>query len=178
MTFDPEAHGAAWRPAFEAVESLVGGRILSVRRRARWRPVFWIEVERPDPESAARSASTLPRAGRGPRPGTSTRASALEEQGIPVPHVYGYCEAPAGYVMDRVPGRPDLATAESPEERDAVPGRVHRRSSPASALPLEPFRAIGLAPKRTPSSWRSATRPPASRATGGCASDPIRSSTS
>ncbi|MEZ4353460.1 MAG: phosphotransferase family protein [Myxococcota bacterium] len=152
MTFDPEAHGAAWRPAFEAVESLVGGRILSVERQARWRPVFWIEVERPDGERRSvcfRSARLEQGEDHTARHEYACQR-ALEEQGIPVPHVYGYCEAPAGYVMDRVPGRPDLATAESPEERDAVRDEFIEILARIHALPLEPFRAIGLAPKRTP----------------------------
>ena len=50
MAFDPSSYGTEWRPAFEAVESMLGGRIVRGERQARWRPVFFLEVERPDGE--------------------------------------------------------------------------------------------------------------------------------
>jgi hypothetical protein len=43
-----------------------------------------------------------------------------KRHGVQVPHVYGFCEDPRGIVMERVEGRPDLSTAESPEEARAV----------------------------------------------------------
>ncbi len=69
---------------------------------------------------------------------------ALEEQGIPVPHVYGFLSDPLAIVMARAPGRVNLATARDEAERRAVLdhwidilARLHR-------LPLASFEAIGL----------------------------------
>jgi hypothetical protein len=152
MSFDPDAFGPTWRPAFEAVERLVGGRIRAAERQARWRPVFWIEVERPDGER--RSVCF-----RGARIEQGDEHTArheydcfrvLEAHGILVPHVYGYCDRPAGFVMDAAPGRPDLATATSPEEAEAVRDEFIEILAGIHALPLEGFEAFGLERKRTP----------------------------
>ena len=50
MNFDLDSFGPEWRPAFECVERSVGGWIVRAERQARWRPVFWIDVETPDGE--------------------------------------------------------------------------------------------------------------------------------
>ena len=41
----------------------------------------------------------------------------LEREGIPVPHVHGFCRDPEGILMDRAPGRANLASAASDDER-------------------------------------------------------------
>jgi len=152
MPFDLDAFGPTWRPAFESVERLVGGTIRSAERQARWRPVFWVEVERPDGER--RSVCF-----RGARTEQGDEHTArheydcfrvLESHGVRVPHVYGYCECPAGFVMDAVPGRPDLATAESPEEAEAVRDEFIEILASIHALPLDDFEAFGLERKETP----------------------------
>ncbi len=152
MPFDLDAFGPTWRPAFESVERLVGGTIRSAERQARWRPVFWVEVERPDGER--RSVCF-----RGARTEQGDEHTArheydcfrvLEAHGVRVPHVYGYCERPAGFVMDAVPGRPDLATAESPEEAEAVRDEFIEILAAIHALPLDDFEAFGLERKETP----------------------------
>lgn len=149
MAFDLDSYGEAWRPAFEAVQRLVGGRIVSAERQARWRPVFWLVVE-------TEGGERKPICFRGARLEAGENHTArheyecfriLERHGIPVPHVYGYCDEPAGFVMDRAPGRPDLATAESPAERDAVRDEFIDVLARMHALPLDDFLAVGLEPK-------------------------------
>ena len=44
----------------------------------------------------------------------------LEAHGIPVPHIYGFCDEPRGIVMEQAPGRANLATASRRGERRAV----------------------------------------------------------
>ncbi|MCW2622779.1 MAG: putative protein kinase, partial [Frankiales bacterium] len=70
--------------------------------------------------------------------------SLLEDNGIPVPHVYGWIEELPAYVMTRVPGRPDFAPGTSTAERDqvvkeymALLARIHR-------LDPEQFSAAGI----------------------------------
>jgi aminoglycoside phosphotransferase (APT) family kinase protein len=88
----------------------------------RWRPAYYLDVEV--------GGETIPLYFRGDRGEVEqliypleheTRVLvALERHGIKVPHVYGFCEDPRGIVLERVEGRPNLATADSPEEARAV----------------------------------------------------------
>jgi hypothetical protein len=146
MSFDLDSQGAQWRPAFEHVAACVGGRIVSAERQARWRPVFWLEVERPDGE-------ILPVCFRGGRIEQGSENTirheyecfrALETNGIPVPKIYGYCDEPVGFVMETSPGRHDLSTATSGEEFDAVRDHFIEILAQIHALPIRDFEAFGL----------------------------------
>jgi hypothetical protein len=151
MSFDLDSQGAEWRPAFEAVERLVGGRVVSAERQARWRPVFWLEVETPGGE-------TLPICFRGARIEQGEENTirheyecfrVLEKSGIPVPKIYGYCDEPVGFVMQKSPGRHDMATAESPEELESVRDHFIGILARIHALPTEDFEAFGLTRAKT-----------------------------
>jgi hypothetical protein len=109
----------AWRRAFDWVEEKLGARIVSFERQARWRPAFFLELDR-DGESL----SIYLRGERGeldhgiyPLEHESRVLQILESEGIPVPHVHGFCPDPHAIVMDKVPGRANLATADSEQER-------------------------------------------------------------
>jgi hypothetical protein len=151
-SFDPDGFGPEWRSAFEFVEASVGGRVVSAEREPRWRPNFWLEVERPGGER-------LPICFRGARieQGEENTISheyacfrVLERNGIPVPRIYGLCEDPVGIVMERAPGRHDLATAASTEERDAVRDHFIEILARIHALPIADFEAAGLPRRTTP----------------------------
>jgi len=111
-----------WQRAFRWVEEEVGGTLLSARRQARWRPAWFLELER--------DGGRLPLYYRGERGEVANGFEALEfeagilrkleAEGIPVPHVYGVHEDPGGIVMDCSPGRANLATASDDVERVAV----------------------------------------------------------
>jgi hypothetical protein len=152
MHFDLDYHGSQWRPAFETVQSSVGGRIISVERQARWRPVFWCEVERPDGEVL----QVCFRGGRIEQGEETTIRNeyecfrALEKNGILVPKIYGFCEKPVGFVMQKSPGRHDLATAESPEEFDAVRDHFIEILAEIHSLPTDDFEAFGFPRLETP----------------------------
>jgi len=146
MSFDFASHGPDWVPAFEAVESMVGGRIIAGERQARWRPVFFLDVERPGGE-------VVPICFRGARleAGDSRQIrheyecfKALEKNSIPVPHIYGYCAEPAGIVMQKAPGRHDLATAQSPEELASVRDHFIEILAQIHQLPTDDFESFGL----------------------------------
>lgn len=152
MVFDLDSHGPKWRAALERVESSVGGRIVSVERQARWRPVFWCDVARPDGE-------ILPVCFRGGRIEQGQENTirheyacfrALEKNGIPVPRIYGYCEDPVGFVMQKSPGRHDLATAENSEEFEAVRDHFIEILAEIHSLPTDDFEAFGLPRLTTP----------------------------
>ena len=152
MAFDLDSHGPEWRPAFEAVAATVGGRVVSVERQARWRPVFWIGLERPGGE-------LVPVCFRGARTEQGEANTirheydclrVLEKHGIPVPKIYGYCEKPEGVIMQKVPGRPDLATADSPEAFESVRDQFIETLARIHSLPTGDFEAFGLERLGTP----------------------------
>ena len=120
-----------------------GGRILSMERQARWRPAWFVSVE-----TASGQLSLYARGRREqaellffPLAHEAEVLRVLHQAGIPGPRIYGLCEDPEAIVMDRMPGRPDLATADSEAEAaaalldfTAILARMH-------ALPPEDFLA-------------------------------------
>ena len=137
---DPE-----WGPAFREIEGQLGGRVVRAERQARWRPAFFFDVDR--------DGETLPlyyRGDRGLEPdGVVTLRremevlQLLEARGIPVPHVHGFCEVAPGIVMERSPGRANLATADSDDERRAVLRHYLDLLAQVHALPPSEFEALG-----------------------------------
>ena len=111
---------AEWQRAFAWVEATLAGELVRHERQPRWRPAWNLDVER--------GGRVLPlhfrgaRIERGVYPLSRERdvLVLLERQGIPVPHVYGFCPDPEGILMDRAPGRANLKTAADAGERDSV----------------------------------------------------------
>jgi aminoglycoside phosphotransferase (APT) family kinase protein len=68
----------------------------------------------------------------------------LEAHGIPVPHVHGMCPDPLAIVMDRVPGRIDLSTADSDDERRAVLDHYVELLARMHAIPAGELEAFGI----------------------------------
>lgn len=104
------------------VERHVGGRVRDIERQGRWRPAWYLDVER---DGAA--VRLYVRGSRGPAfRGTEMLdheyriMRVLESEGIPVPHIYGMIADPAAIVMECAPGRESLATAEDDEEQRSV----------------------------------------------------------
>lgn len=111
-----------WQRGFDWVEQLLGARIVSFERQARWRPAFFVELDR-----GGERLSLYLRGERGaldhgvyPLEHESRVLEVLEAEGLPVPHVYGFCPDPKFIVMDKMPGRANLATANSEAERRDV----------------------------------------------------------
>jgi len=138
--------GPPWSKAFEWIETNLGGRIKHFERQPRWRPAFYIDLER--------DGETLPLYVRGARAEVEDGASMLEFEmrvlqqleadGVPVPHVYGFCPDPPGIVMQRSPGRENLATADSESERQAVLDEYIDILARTHSFDLAPYERIGM----------------------------------
>jgi aminoglycoside phosphotransferase len=115
-----EALSPEWRRAFDWVEATLGGRILRVERQPRWRPAFHLDLERDGGVLPLHFRGARIEKGVYPLEREAQVLRLLEAEGIPVPHVHGFCADPQGILMDRAPGRANLATAESDSERSAV----------------------------------------------------------
>ena len=91
----------------EWVENLLGGKVVECERQARWRPAWFLIVQR-----GAEQQSLYFRGDRGLQSGGQYQLEheysilkILGDSGIPVPKLHGFCETPRGILMDRVPGR-------------------------------------------------------------------------
>ena len=112
-----------WSPRrqqmIEWIERTTGGRVIRSERQPRWRPAWFIDIER--------DGEILPVYFRGDRGSLDHGVypleheqrvlEVLEAQGIAVPHVYGLCPEPRGIVMARVAGRANLLTVDDADER-------------------------------------------------------------
>lgn len=134
-----------WHRAFAWVERRLGGRIVRYERLARWRPAFDLDVEA--------GGSRLELHLRGERnPGQETYGlrpeyeilRVLERQGLPVPRIHGFCEEPAGILMARMPGRPNLASVADPAERERIFDEFIEQLVHLHALDPDLFRAVGI----------------------------------
>lgn len=138
--------GPEWARAFAEVERLVGGRIVRAEKQPRWRPAFFLDVDR--------GGELVPIYLRGDRGEMQHGVYgldheyrvlvALEAEGIPVPHVYGFVADPLAIVMARAPGRVNLATAKDDAERESVLDHWIEILAALHRLPLARFEALGL----------------------------------
>lgn len=121
-TKQDDAQSAEWKRAFEWIEKRVGGRIVEARREERWRPAWQLDLDR--------EGQRVPIYFRGDRGAMDHGVYSLEYEmavlealgrhGLPVPRIFGFCPEPRGIVMQRCPGRPDLATATTRAEQESV----------------------------------------------------------
>jgi len=135
-----------WERLFQWVESVVGGRIVWQERQPRLRPAWYFDVDI--------YGKVVPLYWRGARvEQDDLRArlepemrviEVLERHGIPVPHPYGLSQDPPGLLLERCPGRANLATAEDEDERVAVLDHYMEILARAHAIDVAEFEAIGL----------------------------------
>jgi hypothetical protein len=136
----------SWQQAVAWIEAEMGGVVLNARPQGRWRTAWFFDLQR--------GGQKIPLYFRGLRPGMG-RSSAplrlemavlqiLERHGLPVPHVYGLCPEPPGIVMDCRSGRPNLATADSQQEREAVLDQYVDALVTLHAIDPEEFVGIGM----------------------------------
>jgi len=128
------------------VEDLMGGQITRCERQARWRPAYFLDLER--------EGEQIPLYFRGDRGVSNSTQYALEhemtclkvlaDQGIPVPHVFGFCPEPRGILMECSPGQADLSTAATPEEQRSVQRHYMEILAQIHALDIQPFLDAGL----------------------------------
>jgi hypothetical protein len=135
------------------IEALVGGRVVAAESQARWRPAWFVQVERPGGERVGvyfRGDRGLGQHGVYPLEHEYEVLRVLEAHGIPVPHVYGFCDEPRGIVMEQAPGRANLATAVDEAERHAVLDHYVEILAAMHAIPLDAFAPLGLPVPETP----------------------------
>ncbi len=138
--------GPEWGRAFAQVERLVGGRLVRAEKQPRWRPAFFLDVDcggeirpvylRGDRGELQHGVYGLDHEYR--------VMAALEAEGVPVPHIYGFLEDPLAIVMARAPGRVNLATAKDEAERVAVLDHWIEVLAAMHRLPLARFEALGI----------------------------------
>jgi aminoglycoside phosphotransferase len=134
------------------VESLVGGRIVGVEKQERWRPAWFLEVERPGGERVGvyfRGDRGIEQHGVYTLEHEYEVLRVLEAHGIPVPHVYGFCDEPRGIVMEKAPGRANLATASDEAERRAVLDHYVEILVAMHRIDQAAFEAVGLSRPET-----------------------------
>lgn len=144
---DPE-----WGAAFREIEQIADGRLVAAQRQERWRPAWFCELER-----GGRRFGVYYRGDRGVQDdGVETLRRemevlrTLEAHGTPVSHVYGFCETKPGIVMETSPGRANLATAESEDERRAVLDHYLDLLAQIHALDPQLFEKLGMPMPSTP----------------------------
>ncbi len=148
----PASLPAEWRRCFDWIETKLGGKVVGAERQARWRAAWSIDLER--------DGECVPLYFRGER-GQADHGvydlehefrvlQLLEAHAVPVPRVYGFCPDPRGIVMQRCPGRANLATADSDTERESV--MDHYIDILAQIHSIDPvvFEAIGIPRPQSP----------------------------
>lgn len=128
------------------IETLTGGRVVSMERQVRHRPAWFVDVDRSgehlgiyvrgDRESDVQPFPELSR--------EADIMQVLEAHGIPVPHVYGMCDVPKAIVMQKLAGTRDVANAASDDVRRAIARRYVEVLVEMHRIPLDPFVEKGL----------------------------------
>jgi aminoglycoside phosphotransferase (APT) family kinase protein len=125
------------------LERQLGMTVHEVRRQVRWRPTWFV--------SGTRDGAPFEVVVRGDRVdamGFPLRHefafhSILEQHGIPVPHLYGWCEELDAMLVEFVPGRPDFEGV-ADADRDTIVDEYLQALAAVHRLPIEPFVAAGI----------------------------------
>lgn len=141
-----------WQRAVAWIERELGGQVARFERQPRWRPACFLDLER--------NGQTIPLYFRGDR-GVSDHGvyplehemralQVLEANGIPVPHVYGFCPDPRGIVLARCPGGPVAQlVSEAATTRQAVFDDYIEILARMHHIDPAAFEAVGVARPRT-----------------------------
>jgi aminoglycoside phosphotransferase (APT) family kinase protein len=121
------------------LETTLDGTVVSWSRQPRWRPMWFADVDR---------GSEVERVVvRGERTDTPLVfpldhemrfQRLLEEHGIAVPHVIGWCDKPRAYAMSAVAGRPDFGGTTAAERAQVVDEYVQTLAR-LHQLPIDRF---------------------------------------
>jgi aminoglycoside phosphotransferase (APT) family kinase protein len=141
----PAQGDPAERKLVEWLERTLGGDVTSIQRQNRWRRAWFVEL--------TRSFGTERLYVRGDRQETVLFSleheynvmRVLAAEGLPVPHLYGMCPDPKAIVMAHAPGRHDLSTASSEEERRSVMDHYMELLARIHALDPAKFESVGVA---------------------------------
>lgn len=134
----------------EWVERTVGGRVVTWSRQPRWRRVWFLDVE-----TADGTVGVVVRGERTDLPEIfplrheMTFQQLLEDHGIPVPHVYGWCDQPRAFAMATVPGQPHFDDTPS-DDRDRIVDEYLQVLARLHTLPVDRFVEAGIIRGSTP----------------------------
>jgi aminoglycoside phosphotransferase (APT) family kinase protein len=126
------------------VDEELGGRVVAIERQARWRPVWFVDVDRDDDrlELCVRGERVdIP--GVWPLHHEMTAQALMHDAGVRVPRVYGWCDEPRAFVMDRASGQPDFAGVVD-DERDQVMDDYMEILAHLHGLAVDPFARGGV----------------------------------
>lgn len=132
------------------LERELGGRVLRIERQPRWRPAWWVDLER-DGERL----ELMLRGDRTDVPGVfpleheMKLQQLLDARGIPVAKVFGWCDSPRAFAIARVPGENHFEGV-SELERDAVMDDYMAILARIHSLDLRPFAEAGITQAATP----------------------------
>jgi aminoglycoside phosphotransferase (APT) family kinase protein len=128
------------------LERELGGTVVAFERQQRWRPAWFADL--------ARDGSVHRYCVRGHRGGNFREMITLRQEadvnrvllkhGVSVPRVHGMIDDPPAIVMDRLPGRVNLATAVDDAERDTVLDQYIEAMRRMHTIDVQEFGAIGL----------------------------------
>ena len=144
ITKDPIDADAAAEKVVSWLEANMGGTVTSIERQARWRPVWFADVDH--------NGERLELCVRGdrfdmnlvfPLEHEMILQKMLGDHGIPVAQVHGWIDDPMAYVMDRIPGDNHFDNC-TDAERDAVVDDYLHILAKMHALDVEPFAAAGI----------------------------------
>lgn len=138
------AEGEARLRAF--VQACTGGRIVRMERQVRWRPAWFVDVER--------EGEVLRLHLRGDRAGNvnifpdlkreADVIDVLWQHGIQVPRIHGYCQDPPCIVMDAIPGSRNVAEAQSDAQRSDIARQYIAQVVAMHRVPTEALVARGV----------------------------------
>lgn len=143
----PADYGEAGERRLRAfIESVTGGRIVRMDRQIRWRPAWFVDVDR--------DGEILRLHLRGDREGDVSIFPELEREarvievlgrhGIQVPHIHGYCADPPAILMEALEGTRIVADAADDATRRSIAAEFIASVVAMHRLPVEPFVAKGL----------------------------------
>ncbi|MCU1361446.1 MAG: hypothetical protein JWN99_2735 [Ilumatobacteraceae bacterium] len=128
----------------------IGGRVVRCERQARWRPAYFVDLERGDDVmSLYVRGDRIDSPSAFPLDHEHLYHSMLADQGVPVAAVRGWCGVPKAYAMDRMPGRFDFAGVDDAERQAVMEDyidilvRLHQ-------LDVAPFGDAGVVRAATP----------------------------
>lgn len=122
------------------------GTVTRCERQQRWRPGWFVDFRYRD----GREATFFVRGDRHeefppwPLEYEHRIIETLQDTPIPVPKVLGFCPDPRAIVLEHMPGRPNLGTAETEAERAAVMDELAGHIATMHSLDIAPFVAAGL----------------------------------
>jgi aminoglycoside phosphotransferase (APT) family kinase protein len=128
----------------------LGAKVTGIRRQARWRPVWFVDIE-----LDGESSTVMVRGDRTdaaplfPLEHEMRFQQLLEADGIPVAHVYGWVDDPRAFVIDVVPGENNFDAA-TDDQRDAVMDEYMGILARIHALDPEPYIRADITRAATP----------------------------